>query len=116
MSKLNFWVPFNGDFELLERLKSDFADGINGNRIEGIYFPTPQEYFGSARVVKEFTINDAKKVIDFCKETGFKTNMLLNSSCEGAEWYSPQTVSKTLFLVKKMKDLGLSGITLTNPI
>ncbi len=116
MSNFRFWVPFNGDFELLNKMKDEFADGINGNRIEGVYFPVPQEYFGSARVVKAFTIDDAKKVIEFCNNNGFKSNMLLNSSCEGAEWYSPQTVSKTLFLVKKMKDLGLSEITITNPI
>lgn len=116
MSCFRFWVPFNDDFMLLEKLKDQFAGGVKGNRIEGIYFPAPQEYFGSARVVKQFTVNDAKKVIEFCNNNGFKTNMLLNSSCEGAEWYSPQTVSKTLFLVNKMKDSGLSEITLTNPV
>ena len=116
MSGFSFWIPFNGDFALLDKLKEKFAEGINGNKLEGIYFPAPQEYFGSARVVKQFTIDDAKKVIDFCKTMGWKTNMLLNSSCDGVAWYSPKTISKTLFLLKKMKEQGLSTITLTNPI
>lgn len=116
MPDFRFWVPFNNDIELLKKLKSDFADGNNGNRIEGLYFSAPQEYFGSARVVSQFSLEDAKKVIDFCNKAGWKTDMLLNSSCEGADWYSPQSVSKTLFLAKKMKEAGLSGIILTNPI
>ena len=116
MSGFSFWVPFNGDFKLLNLLEENFADGLNGNKIEGIYFPAPQDFFGSARVVKQFTIDDAKKVIAFCKKLGWKSNMLFNSSCGGAEWYSPKTISKTLFLVKNMKTEGLESITITNPI
>ena len=116
MSGFSFWVPFNGDFKLLDKLRKHFADGLNGNKIEGIYFPAPQEFFGSARVVKTFTTDDAKKVVAFCKKLGWKSNMLLNSSCGGADWYSPKTISKTLFLVKNMKTAGLTSITITNPI
>ncbi|NOQ56337.1 MAG: hypothetical protein GQ477_06055 [Nanohaloarchaea archaeon] len=116
MSGFSFWVPFNGDFKLLDKLKEHFSDTINGNKIEGIYFPAPQEFFGSARVVKTFTMDDAKKVIGFCNDLGWKSNMLMNSSCGGADWYSPKTISKTLFLIKNMKTLGLTSITITNPI
>ncbi|MBW6461782.1 MAG: U32 family peptidase [DPANN group archaeon] len=116
MSGFSFWVPFNGDFKLLEELKVHFANDINGNKIEGLYFPASQEYFGSARVVKKLTIDNAKKVIDFCKNMGWKSNMLMNSSCGGADWYSPKTISKTLLLIKNMKLAGLTSITITNPI
>ena len=116
MSNSGFWIPFNNDFALLKRLEETFSSRAGKNRIEGIYFPAPQEYFGSARVVSPFTLDNAIKIIDFCSKLGWKTNMLLNSSCEGGGWYSPEFISRTLFLVKKLNSAGLSGATLTNPI
>ena len=116
MSNSRFWIPFNNDLALLERLEETFSSRTGKNTIEGIYFPAPQNYFGSARVVSPFTLDTALKIISFCNKLGWKTNMLLNSSCEGIDWYSPEFISRTLFLVKKLKSAGLSGATLTNPI
>jgi len=106
MPGFRFSVPYNNDFSLLERIVE--MKEINRNRIEEVYFFGPQEYFGSGRVVQRVTIEDIVKVIKFCKENGLKTNLLLNSTCEGIEWYSPLNVSRVLKLVKVLHlDNGL---------
>ncbi len=115
MPNLRFSVPYNNDFSLLEKLVE--IKNLNGNKIEEVYFSGPQEYFGSGRVVKKLTIEDIIKVIKFCKENGLKTNLLLNSTCEGLDWYSPLNVSKVLKLVKILHmENGLDGVTIANPL
>ncbi len=115
MPKLRFSVPYNNDFSLLKKLVE--MKNLNGNKIEEIYFSGPQEYFGSGRIVKKTTIEDIIEVIKFCKENGIKTNLLLNSTCEGLDWYSPSNVSKVLKLVKILHlENGLDGVIIANPL
>ena len=115
MSGFRFSVPYNNDFSLLERLVE--IKEMNGNNIEEVYFSGPQEYFGSGRVVEKVTIEDIIKVIKFCKENRIKTNLLLNSTCEGIDWYSPLNVSKVLKLIEILHlENGLDGVTIANPL
>jgi len=112
---LRFSVPYNNQFETLKEIVK--LKNLNGNRIEEVYLSGPQEYFGSARVVQKFTVEDIIKLIDFCHENGLKVNLLLNSTCEGIEWYSLQNVSKLIRFLKKMHlEHGLDGVTIANPL
>jgi len=108
-----FSVPYNNDFSLLEKLVE--IKNLNGNRIEEVYLSGPQEFFGSGRVVQRVEIKDIIRIIEFCKENGIKVNLLLNSTCEGKEWYFPQQVTKVLKLIKTLIENGLERVTVANP-
>jgi len=115
MSSSLFSVPYNDDFSLLERIVE--IRNLNGNKIEEVYFSGPREYFGSAREMPEISIDKIIKIIKFCYDNGIKTNLLLNSSCEGIDWYSPLNISKVLKLIEILHiENGLDGITVANPL
>ncbi len=115
MGNFLFSVPYNNDFSLLEKLTE--IKNLNGNRIEEIYLSGPQEYFGSGREMPAISIDKITKIIKSCHENGLKVNLLLNSSCEGTEWYSPENVSRILKLIKILHiKNGLDAVTIANPL
>jgi len=116
MPGFGFSIPYNNNIETLKIIESKFEDRPNGNKIENIYLSAPQEYFGSGRIVKGIDLKHLKEVISFCKKVNCGVNVVFNSTCEDVEWYSSRFVSKTLFIVKKLNELGVNTITLANPL
>jgi len=115
MPGFRFSVPYNNDFSLLEKLVE--IKELNGNRIEGIYLPFPQEYAGSGRVVSKIAKEDIIKLIKFCHENGIKTSLTINFTCQGMEEYKPEFVSKVIKLIKFFhKEHELDAVILANPL
>jgi collagenase-like PrtC family protease len=115
MPGFKFAVPYNNDFSLLEELVK--IKKFNGNEIDEIYLPCPQEFFGSGRVVSKLTKEDVIKVIRFCKEHEIRVNMAINSTCEGLKEYTPLYVSRLLKLIKEFhKTHGLDSVIIANPL
>lgn len=114
MPDLRFSVPYNNDFESLKYIAE--LDGTNGNHIEEIYFSGVSALFGSGRQVAQVNLDAVVKTIDFCKKTGIKSNLVMNTTCEGHEWYSPVNASRVICYVKKLHADGLDTITVANPI
>lgn len=114
MSDLKFSVPYNNDFELLKRFIE--IKKLNGNRIEEIYLPIPQKYFGSGRVVDKITKEGLKKILHFSNENNLEVNLLLNSTCEGLDWYNSKNISKILDFLNEMVKKGLDSVTVANPL
>lgn len=115
MSLLEFSVPYNNDPETLPdifRMKSQ-----NGNRIKEIYLSGPQEYSGSGRIAPEMEFVEFVKVVDSIHEQGIRVNLLLNSVCEGNEWYSPGVLNSTMDYLKRVYDNhGVESVTIANPL
>ncbi len=111
---INLSVPYNNDFKLLEELIK--VKKINGNEIKEIYLSGPQKISGSCRVTTKFTKKDLIDVIKFCHNNGIEVNLILNSICEGIEWYEPTRVSKTVNFIKRMRREGLDSVTIANPL
>ena len=115
MSGIEFSVPYNNDPATLEsvfQLKEQ-----NGNRIREIYLSGPQEYAGSGRIASELGFGEFVRVVDSIHRQGIRVNLLLNSICEGSDWYSPAVLSSTMNYLKRVhEEHGVEALTIANPL
>jgi collagenase-like PrtC family protease len=115
MGHLEFSVPYNNDPETLSeifRLKE-----ANGNRVREIYLSGPQEYAGSGRISAELGMDQFAEVVGSIRREGIRANLLLNSVCEGIDWYSPQVLKTTLgYLERAHEQYGAEAVTIANPM
>jgi collagenase-like PrtC family protease len=115
MGQLEFSVPYNNNPEMLAeifRLKSH-----NGNRIREVYLSGPQEYAGSGRIAPELDFSNFASVVDKIRKEGIRVNLLLNSICEGSNWYSTEVLKSTMNYLKRVhEELGVEAITIANPL
>ena len=114
MSALEFSAPYNNDPETLEeifRLK-DHA----GNRIREIYLSGPQEFAGSGRVTEALSLERFLETVDRIHREEIRVNLVLNTTCEGTQWYSAKQIEATLeYLRLAHREHGVEAITLANP-
>jgi collagenase-like PrtC family protease len=115
MGRLEFSVPYNNDPETLGeifRFKSH-----NGNRIREVYLSGPQEYSGSGRIAPELDFSEFAGVVGKIHKEGIRVNLLINSVCEGGDWYSPAVLNSTMsYLRQAHEELGVEAITIANPL
>jgi collagenase-like PrtC family protease len=115
MGQLEFSVPYNNNPDTLTeifRLKSH-----NGNRIREVYMSGPQEYAGSGRISAELDFREFAIVADRIHKEGLRVNLLLNSICEGGDWYSTDVLKSTMnYLQRAHEELGVESITIANPL
>lgn len=115
MSSLEFSVPYNNDPETLPevfRMKEQ-----NGNRIREIYLSGPQEHSGSGRIAPEMDFSEFTHIVDSIHREGIRVNLLLNSVCEGSDWYSPAALSSTMdYLKQAHENHGVEAVTIANPL
>jgi collagenase-like PrtC family protease len=115
MESLEFSVPYNNDSDTLEAL---FAlKQFGNNRITEVYLSGPQEYSGSGRIVPEIALESFLEIVDRIHQEGLRVNLVLNSTCEGSEWYSRKTVASTIEYLELMcGEHGVEALTLANPL
>jgi collagenase-like PrtC family protease len=115
VENLEFSVPYNGDPETLEdvfKLKK-----TTNNTIREVYLSGPQEYSGSGRVMDEVDLGQFLETVDRIHEEGLRVNLVLNSTCEGSHWYSPEVVrAKMEYLRQVHEEHGVEAVTIANPI
>jgi collagenase-like PrtC family protease len=115
MGQLEFSVPYNNHPEMLAeifRFKSH-----NGNRIREIYLSGPQEFSGSGRISAELDFAGFADVVDRIHKEGIRVNLLLNSICEGSDWYSADVLKSTMnYLQQAHEELGVESVTIANPL
>lgn len=83
-----------------------------------VYFPAPYSIMSSGRAVKhekdyEKTIEE---IIRVCKENKLESNVVLNPTCEGEDAGDKAHADKIISYLKKLKKLGVTSVTITNPI
>jgi collagenase-like PrtC family protease len=115
MEPLELSVPYNNDPGTLAeifRLKEQ-----KPNRIREIYLSGPQEYSGSGRIAPELNFRKFAEIADQIHNEGIRVNLLLNSVCEGSDWYSAQALKPTMdYLERVHEDHGVEAITIANPL
>ncbi len=115
MQPLELSLPYNNDLETLAeifRLKEK-----TGNHIREIYLPGPQEYAGSGRITPPLDFSEFSQVVNAIRKEGIRANLLLNSVCEGAEWYSAEVLKSTMDYLRRVhEDLGVEAVTIANPL
>jgi collagenase-like PrtC family protease len=112
---LEFSVPYNNDPETLSEILK--RKELNGNRIREIYLSGPQEFAGSGRIAPDMNFDQFAGVVDRIHKEGIRVNLLLNSTCEGSEWYSSQALKSTMeYLRKAHVEHGVEALTIANPL
>ena len=115
MEELEFSVPYNDCPEILPELFRLKERG--NNRIREIYLSGPQEYFGSGRITPIIKFDEFAEIVDKIHKVGIRVNLLLNSTCEGIDWYSSEVVKSTMeYLSRVHEELGVEAITIANPL
>jgi collagenase-like PrtC family protease len=115
MANLEFSVPYNNDPETLAEIFR-FKEH-KGNRIREIYLSGPQEYSGSGRIAPEMDFSGFADVVARIHREGIRVNLLLNSICEGGDWYSSQVLKSTMnYLERVFEEHGVEAITIANPL
>jgi collagenase-like PrtC family protease len=115
MSNLEFSVPYNNDPRTLEEVIK--LNGLRENSIREVYLSGPQEYSGSGREVPEIKFDEFIGIVDRIHKEGLRVNLVLNSTCEGSDWYSSDVVkAKMKYLNEIHKEHGVESVTIANPI
>jgi collagenase-like PrtC family protease len=112
---LEFSAPYNNDREtLLEIFK---RKELNGNRIKEIYLSGPQEFAGAGRIAPDMKFDQFAAIVDMIHAQNIRVNLLLNSICEGSEWYSSRALKSTMdYLRRAHEDHGVEAVTIANPL
>jgi len=115
MGGLEFSVPYNNDRETLAEILK--LKEQNGNRIKEVYLSGPQEYSGSGRIAPELSFDRFVEVVEKIHKENIRVNLLLNSVCEGSDWYSPPVLKSTMdYLHRAHRELGIEAVTIANPL
>ena len=113
MEELEFSVPYNGDPELLPELFK--LNRLGNNSIREIFLCGPKEYSGSGRITPEVNPDEFAEIVNKIHKEGIRVNLVLNSTCEGTEWYSSEGVNSTMEYLKWVhEELGVEAITIAN--
>jgi len=116
MPNIEFSVACPNDPESLKQIFT--LKKLGGNRIREIYLAGPQQYSGAGRILsEEMTMGKFVEIIDTIHEARLRVNLILNSTCEGGEWYTPEVSGATLEYIRQVhKKHGVEAITIANPL
>lgn len=115
VENLEFSVPYNHDPETLEEVFK--LKKTTNNTIREVYLSGPQEYSGSGRVMDDIDLSQFLKIVDRIHQEGLRVNLILNSTCEGNNWYSPEVVRVTMEYLRQVhEEHGVEAVTIANPI
>lgn len=111
---MEFSVPYNGDRALLPQLFE--LKEHNGNRIREIFLSGPREYGSSGRVAHNGDHEQFAETVQEIHDAGIRVNIVMNSTCQGVEWYSDGRTSYLRdFVTYLVEYLGVEAFTMANP-
>ena len=114
MPNKEFSLPYNGDENTLDELLK--LQSRNGNRIREIYLNAPQSITGSGRVGAETTEGEFLETVERIHDAGVRVDITMNSTCDGADWYERETLTRQIGFIQRMHDEhGVEAVTLANP-
>ena len=115
MAGFEFAVPYNNDVETLEEILK--LNGLGASYIREIYFSGPQNYSGSGRAMPPIELEHFINTIDIIHSAGIRANLLMNSTCEGINWYSDKIIASKMEYLRLMhEEHGLEAVTIANPL
>ncbi len=115
MSRLEFSIPYNNDPQTLAEVFG--RKELHGNRIREVYLSGPQEFSGSGRIAPELDFSGFSQVVEKIHKEGIRVNLLLNSICEGSDWYSSGVLKSTMDYLKRVhEEHGVEAVTIANPL
>ncbi len=115
MGSFEFAVPYN-----IDRLTLNEVFGLKksgNNSIREVYLSGPQEYSGSGRSCPEMSVNEFTEIVDEIHKEGIRVNLIMNPTCEGSDWYSPEVLRQKMEYLRKVhEEHAVEGVTIANPI
>jgi len=115
METLYFSAPYNNDPQTLDEIFR--LNRQSSNKISEIYLAGPQQYSGAGRIMPEISFKEFCEVVGKIHDQNMQVNLVLNSTCEGDDWYSPQVLSSTMeYIGHAHHKLGVESITIANPL
>jgi len=115
MTALEFSVPYNEDAKSLDKIFE--LKKLGENKITEVFLSGPQEYSSSGRVMDELSMDMFLVAVERIHKEGLRVNLVINTTCEGSEWYTPAAHNKTLdYLELVHKKYGVESVTIANPI
>lgn len=115
MGGFEFSVPYNNDPETLDEILKRKQQ--NGCRIREIYLSGPQELAGSGRISPAMGFDDFIETVKKVHRESVRVNLLLNSTCEGGDWYTSGVLKATMkYLEKIFEEYGVEAVTIANPL
>jgi collagenase-like PrtC family protease len=115
MGNLEFSVPYNNDPDTLSEILK--LKEQNGNSIREIYLSGPQEYSGAGRIAPEMEFREFVNIVDRIHHEGIRVNLLLNSICEGSDWYASGVLKSTMEYLRGVhEEHGVEAVTIANPL
>ncbi|MDR0350883.1 MAG: U32 family peptidase, partial [Coriobacteriales bacterium] len=114
MAGLGFSVPYNNDPKTLDALLA--MRGRTGNVIREVYLAVPEEVVGSGRVGATVSVEDFLGTVKRIHAADVRVDMVMNSTCDGSDWYDDTTVQRQVGFVRSMyEEQGVEAVTLANP-
>jgi collagenase-like PrtC family protease len=115
MANFIFSVPCGDDLSTMDEMVK--LAKVSKNRIKEVYLSGPQIYSGAGRLMKNIGMKDHVEVVDKIHEKGIAINLVLNSVCEGMEWYSPDNIAKLINYLETIHiEHGIEAVTIANPV
>ena len=115
MANYLFSIPYGDDFNVLDE-SIKLAENSK-NCIREIYITGPQIYSGAGRLMKNIGIKEFIELVDKVHKKGIAINLILNSTCEGMDWYSPDNITKMINYINIIHiEHRVEAITIANPI
>jgi collagenase-like PrtC family protease len=85
--------------------------------IREVYLSGPQEYSGSGRVTDKIDLDQFLAVVNRIHGEGLRVDLVMNSTCEGIDWYSPDVIKRKVEYIGEMHErYGIEAVTISNPI
>lgn len=61
-------------------------------------------------------MDEFRETVDKIHNQGIRANLVINSTCEGAEWYSQKVLNSTMEYLKQVhEEYGVEAITMPTP-
>jgi collagenase-like PrtC family protease len=108
-------VPYNEKPESLEEIFK--LKKIGNNLITEVFLSGPQEYSASGRAMDKLELGSFLETVKKIHDEGIKVNLVMNPTCEGDDWYSQETMKKTIDFIKMVhREYGVESVTIANPV
>ena len=115
MANFEFSVPYNMNARTLAEYNK--INECSNNKITEVYLSGPQEFSGSDRAMGKLDMDSFLLVVKRIHSLGFRVNLLIDSTCEGEDWYNSEVQNKTIeYLEMLYKEHRVESVTIANPI
>jgi collagenase-like PrtC family protease len=115
VANLKFSLPYNNNPDTLKQMLN--LQGYGGSSIYEVYLSGPQEYSGSGRIVSMVSMDDFVDKVNLIHTAGIRVNLVLNTVCGGANWYTTHAKNQLIDYLNRMhREHGVEAVTVANPV